>query len=464
MLGVYDFFVLVAGALHLSLVEVGEIPRSTNRRWEGLSRGVYGGSNTQLPLLKPIIDASGPDVNTAYHPGSVPSPSACKGCSGNGFCPSGGNSSSSCCACFSGYTAPISSASTPAPCMGPAWATTTSAAAASPAGTVKTVPSSGADGGDPAIWIHPTDASQPRTIATTKSAQGAGLSVYDLAGNKVSSIYAGEPNNVDVIYNFPFRKPSRRPIKISRNGTSPLPLPGGGGGGSQPTKNGNKVYGSCTYTSPTTGKVCLFANAKTAEYLQYELFVTPEGGLATTLVRSFVAGNGGQVEGCVADDRNAVVFIGGEPYGLWKYPAEPEANIHTRVLVDSVDGDLFADVEGVTLVHGRTKNQGYIIVSCQGVSAFNIYDQFRRTMTVGKSVDGSVDAVTNTDGVAAVGTRVNRDFPSGLMVVHDDVNQNLDGTRNAEAAFKLVSLAAVLLGLEEVDAEWSSYENSSVKL
>jgi 3-phytase len=61
----------------------------------------------------------------------------------------------------------------------------------------------GSDGDDPAIWISPVDKTMSRIITTTKSEAGEGFGVFDLTGKKVQSITAAEPNNVDVIYNFP---------------------------------------------------------------------------------------------------------------------------------------------------------------------------------------------------------------------------------------------------------------------
>lgn len=60
----------------------------------------------------------------------------------------------------------------------------------------------GGDGDDPAIWISPTNRSESRIITTTKSEEGAGFGVFNLSGKKLQTIEAGEPNNVDVIYNF----------------------------------------------------------------------------------------------------------------------------------------------------------------------------------------------------------------------------------------------------------------------
>jgi 3-phytase len=251
-------------------------------------------------------------------------------------------------------------------------------------------------------------------------------------------------------------------VEVTANGTL-VSIPGG----IQPTIDDYDVYGSCIYRSKTSGRQYLFVNAKTAQYLQYELTATADGTLVTTLVRTFTGGNGGQVEGCQTDEDNGWIFLGEEPYGLWRYNAEPDSD-PTPILIDSIDGNIFADVEGVTLIPEHNPNEGYILISCQGVSAYNIYKraaphEYVATFTVTKSADGSVDAVSNTDGLSAVGTSLGPDFPRGLVVVHDDTNELPGGGAAAEASFKLISLEKILAAepikglnlMDQVDNAWN---------
>jgi 3-phytase len=237
-------------------------------------------------------------------------------------------------------------------------------------------------------------------------------------------------------------------------------------GGVQPVVEDYTVYGSCVYRSPKTNKQYLFVNEKSARYLQYELTSTPDGKLETTLVRDFQGGSGGQVEGCVTDEENGWLILGEEPSALWKYGAEPDAGDEGELIAKVGDGKLYGDVEGVTLVQGSTPDKGFILVSCQGVSAYNIYrrsapHEYVLTFTIGASADGQHDAVSNTDGITAVGAALG-EFTHGLFVAHDDANELPDGTTSAEATFKFIDLESILgadkfkeLGLlDEVDADW----------
>lgn len=220
-------------------------------------------------------------------------------------------------------------------------------------------------------------------------------------------------------------------------------------GGIQPTPADYEVYGSCTYRSHKTDRQYLFVNNKDAEYLQYELTSTSNGTLQTTLVRTFTGGSGGQVEGCVADDEAGYLFLGEEPEGIWRYDAEPDDS-DTGVQIAKVgDGKLAADVEGLTLVPAADSSAGYLFVSSQGISSYLVYERapphnYVMTFTIVDNEETGVDHVSNTDGISAVGNKLNDDFPTGLFVTHDDANELGDGGTAEEASFKLVSLEDIL--------------------
>ena len=236
-------------------------------------------------------------------------------------------------------------------------------------------------------------------------------------------------------------------------------------GGYQTLPEDYDVYGTCVFHRKRDNRFFLFANSKKAVYLQYEL-TSSNNTLQTKLVRQFKIGTGTQPEGCVVDDNNEVIFIGEEQYGMWKYNANPEVTAGNGVLVDSVDtasgGKMDSDVEGIALVYGKTKDDGYIIVSMQGVSGYNVYKrqaphEFVLRFSIGDNKEAGVDKVTNTDGIAAVGTGLGRTFGEGLVIVHDDANEKSEGGTDPNASFKLVSLGDILKGKlgEKVDHTWN---------
>ncbi|KAF2125386.1 thermostable phytase [Dothidotthia symphoricarpi CBS 119687] len=315
----------------------------------------------------------------------------------------------------------------------------------------------GGDGDDPAIWIHATNPGQSKIITTTKSEQGQGFGVFDLEGRLLQHISADEPNNVDIIYKLPAGNHTIDLAYAACRGDNTLCLvevTSTGSlqtiaGGTQLLPENYEPYGSCTYRSPKTHKQFLFVNNKEAKYLQFELTSAANGTLQTTLVREFTGGSGGQVEGCVADEASGYIFLGEEPSGIWRYEAEPDSSNEGVQIAKVGENGLHADVEGLTLIPNRNGTGGYIFVSSQGISAYLVYQrapphEYVMTFSIVENKKESIDHVSNTDGIAAVGHYLNADFPCGLFVTHDDANELVEGGTGDQASFKLVSLVDVI--------------------
>ncbi|KAI9099538.1 phytase-domain-containing protein [Phlyctochytrium arcticum] len=309
----------------------------------------------------------------------------------------------------------------------------------------------GTDGDDPAIWVHPTNREKSLIITTSKKDKDGALNVWNVDGKLLQNVKAGKPNNVDIIYDFKFggEKIDLVVAGCRENNTMCMWKIDSEGklcaipGGDQPTEPGYQVYGSCEYRSRKTQKQYVFVNSKTSQYLQYELY-EENGGLKTELVRKLQGGQGGQVEGCVADKDNGWLFIGEEEKGLWRHDAEPDGSTK-GVLVDKVDsksgGHMVADVEGVSLFYGKDKKEGYLIVSIQGASAYNVYERkepHKYLYSFNLPGGSGIDEVTETDGLAVVSSGLGSRWPEGLLVVHDDHKTDMKNKTLPETTFKFV--------------------------
>ncbi|KAF2186304.1 thermostable phytase [Zopfia rhizophila CBS 207.26] len=429
------------------------------------------GTGIALGSLEEALPSLGITLNTKFNPKNTSckdcEEAICDSCSKNGFCNAGGEDGS--CECFAGFAGSScnehvckNDCSSHGTCVGPNTCKCDDKWGGPDCSFAEVEPryetdANGGDGDDPAIWVHPSSPEQSKIVTTTKSEEGAGLAIFDLKGQFLQHLLAEEPNNVDIIYGF---KVGNRTIDLAFaacrgdntlclfevNSTGLLnPI----SGGIQPTEPNYEVYGSCTFRSHKTGKQYLFVNSKEALYLQYELTSTANGTLQTQLMRSFTGGSGGQVEGCVSDDEAGYLFLGEEPEGIWRYDAEPDAPSTGLQIAKVGDGKLSADVEGLTLIPGKDGINGFLFVSSQGISAYLVYQRalphkYVMTFTIVDNEKGMVDHVSNTDGIAAVGNKLNADFPSGLFVTHDDANELSEGGTASEASFKLVSLADIL--------------------
>jgi len=268
---------------------------------------------------------------------------------------------------------------------------------------------------DPAIWVHPTDPARSLILGTNKD---VGVYVYGLDGSEKQRLVVGLSNNVDLRGNL---------AVASNDGVNAL---------------------SWFRIDPATAMVSHAGDTKLATIEPYGVcmgyaqrvlhaVVTYKTGLVEIWrVNDAGAGLpqiadlrtiqlGSQLEGCVIDDESGRMFVGEENVGLWVVNLAAEDM--TPQSIDTVGSGtgLVADVEGVSLYAGAN-GEGYLVVSAQSRDRFVIYD--RRppharlgVITVAASADGSVDAVSHTDGLD-VSSAALPGLPAGALVVQDDAN------------------------------------------
>ena len=162
------------------------------------------------------------------------------------------------------------------------------------------------------------------------------------------------------------------------------------------------------------------------ELRQFILGVDAAGKPTARLVRRAEIGT--ISEGCAADEATDALYINEENVGLWRYGLNPASGA-ARTLIQLIAKDiLVADAEGLTTITDASGR--YLIASSQGDSTFPVWridgaaPEYKGRFKV---VDGAVDGVTGTDGLAAASGQVGP-FPDGLVVIQDDVNDV--GTQN----------------------------------
>ena len=309
--------------------------------------------------------------------------------------------------------------------------------------TVETdpVPNGGDAADDPTIWIHPTDPAQSIIIGTNK--QG-GLAVYDLAGKQIQYLPDGKMNNVDLRGGFKLGGQSVAIVTASNRTDNSIAIYKVNPqtrmlekAAARVIKQGIAVYGMCMYRSAKTGKVYYFGNSKSGEVEQYELFDSG-GKVDAKKVRSFKLGS--TVEGCVADDGLGHFYISEEAVGIWKFGAEPDAGTNRSQVGKVSDGNLLADVEGLTIAYGKG-GAGYLIASSQGNHSYVVYrregnNEFVRKFRVAEG--SGIDGAEETDGIDVTTANLGPAFPHGVFVAQDGFNDK--GNQN----FKLVPLQMII--------------------
>ena len=168
------------------------------------------------------------------------------------------------------------------------------------------------DTDDPAIWIHPTDASKSIIIGTDKDTNG-GLFAFDITGkivNKVPNLK--RPNNVDLRYGFVLNGQNIDIAALTERETNKVKLyslPELKEVGEFNVFDGEQQrspMGISLYKNPETQEIYAIVGRKTGpsgSYLwQYKL-VEKEGKITGELVRKFGNFNGGkEIESIAVDD------------------------------------------------------------------------------------------------------------------------------------------------------------------
>ena len=301
------------------------------------------------------------------------------------------------------------------------------------------MPSGGDAADDPAIWIHPQVPERSLVIGTDKR---SGLVVYDLAGEQVQYLAAGNLNNVDLrtgVWGQPdltvavasARDPNEVVVLELDHTTRALSVVGRG----EPVVD--EPYGICMYVDERH-QPWVILNGKDGLFVQFEL----RKDYSVTEVRRWRTKT--QPEGCVADDEAGVLYVGEENYGVWRLPANPGEPAELATITAIEDGVLTADVEGLALY--RSDEATYLVVSSQGDDSYAVYDTASGThlgsFRVGDHPE--IDETSETDGIAVTSVPL-PGFPDGLLVVQD--GDNPGGNQN----FKLVSWTDVrdALGLAD---------------
>jgi 3-phytase len=296
--------------------------------------------------------------------------------------------------------------------------------------TLETAPVPTADdtADDACIWVHPTDAALSTIIGTNKNV-GGGLHVFDLEGREIQFTAGGRMNNVDIRYNFPLGgemvalvtagersqntlaiykvNPETRHLESVAARNIPLGL--------------EEVYGSCMYRSPVNGRYYAIVNDKNGRIEQYHLFDNGAGAVDGELVRTLAVPS--QPEGCVADDILALLYVGEEEGGIWKFGAEPTDPVEGN-MVDRVGNHMVPDVEGLTIYYADDST-GYLIASSQGNNTYVIYTRQGTNDYMGtfRIADGeTIDGTSETDGIDVTNFSLGPRFPTGLFIAQDGDN------------------------------------------
>lgn len=276
------------------------------------------------------------------------------------------------------------------------------------------------DTDDPAIWIHPTDASKSIIIGTDKDTNGS-LFAFDITGkivNKVPNLK--RPNNVDLRYGFVLNGQNIDIAALTERETNKVKLyslPELKEVGEFSVFDGEQQrspMGISLYKNPETQEIYAIVGRKTGpsgSYLwQYKL-VEKEGKITGELVRKFGNFNGGkEIESIAVDDALGYIYYSDEGFAVHQYYADPNKGNDELLLFGK--GDFKEDIEGIS-IYPTSEKTGYILVSNQQANTFNVY--LRENPAKGRIAEIPVSTL-ESDGSDVSAVNLNAQFPKGIFV------------------------------------------------
>ena len=290
------------------------------------------------------------------------------------------------------------------------------------------------DGNDVAFWIHPTD---PAKSLVLVSAGTAGLEAFTLDGTRSARFTGGEFDYVDVSYGagvgadagamvvaYDRKQRGLWALTIDPE-TLAIRAASRGAFGTQ-----GEVTGICTYRSAPTGDQYVFAAAD-GLLEQWKLYAAG-GEVRGTRVRTVPIGIGAAY--CAADSQTASVYVTEETVGIWKLAAEPETEA-TRTATDLVApfGALNEEVKGIA-VYRVDASTAYLLATDVGNEGYVVYaladhKPLGRFKIVAASGNPQLDAVGESEGLAATAYDFGGAHPGGLVATFDESNEETDPVR-----------------------------------
>ncbi|WP_024867559.1 phytase [Pseudoxanthomonas suwonensis] len=290
------------------------------------------------------------------------------------------------------------------------------------------------------------DATDPASARVIATAALGGLESYGIDGKRVATAAAGEAGALDVATGVALG-PNRVADVVATIDTTGnylrLFLHGADGlveAGARPLPLGFAAEGICLYQHPLDRSLHAFIVGDGGEVDQQVIFAAADGKLDARQVRRINLPS--PLKQCVVDGEGRV-FASEEAVGIWRFNADPEAEV-AATLVDAPRlGHITGEVSGLA-VHDGGEGHRWLLASDASAGRINVYDRDRDGAYLGSfrvaAPGQGGEPVEEPNLLFADSRPLGAGFPAGVLLVNDE-----DGANT-----KLVSLADVgkALGLD----------------
>jgi len=287
------------------------------------------------------------------------------------------------------------------------------------------------------VWLG-ADAASARIVG---SGELGGLEVYGLDGARQSSAAGGEVVGVDVRYNVPVG--GRRATVFAAGDAQANTLRFYEGGldgrlveiGARAVPVGFALESLCLFASALDGNLYAYALGGGGEIQQFVVYASPDGRLDARPVRRLHLAS--EVSYCAADDATGDLYVAEQGVGVWRFPADPEAEVVPELIDARRLGHIQEEVGGLALYDGG-EGARWLVVSNASAGQLNVYDRSADHRLAGRlsiaAAPGGADGVDEPTALFASSLSLGAGLPNGVLLVTDEAD-------DAGANYKLVSFA-----------------------
>ena len=295
-----------------------------------------------------------------------------------------------------------------------------------------------------AFAIDPARASASRIVGSTAL---GGLESYSLDGKRRAAMPAGEA--VAVATAEDARGTVLAAIDATDNRLRLFRVRGAGLEEATARKIalGFAGEGICLYRHALDGALYAFVVGDGGEIDQLILFANTDGRLDARQVRRVSLPS--TVKQCAADSRGHV-YAAQETVGLWRFNADPEADLDATMVDSPSLGNLEGETKGVALYDGGAGRRLLLASDTDG-GRINVYDRDDNDAYVGAFRAGASGKAVGEPGPLAATSAPLPSAPHGALLVadEDDSNYKLLSIDDIASALKLPAAPSASAGAED---------------
>lgn len=283
------------------------------------------------------------------------------------------------------------------------------------------------------------DGSNARLLATTSL---GGIEVYGLDGRRQSTTQAGEAAGLAVTYGFDIAGAPATLVATTDAENNTIRFftysAGALAEAGAPLQLDFAAENVCFYRHASDGAHYMFIVGDGGEIDQQLIYANTEGRVAARAVRRI--GVPSPLKQCVADSETGALYASEESVGVWRFNADPEADVGAILMDSARFGRFDGEVGGIALYDGGDGAR-WLLASVPEGGHVRVYDRADDDAFVGAFAIAARDGeiVGEPGPLFALSSALSAELPVGALAIVDEAGPNikLAGFADVAAALNL---------------------------